>query len=76
MENRNKSKIPAISTFEELGYKAVLLIGAFQVLALIPGTSRSGATILFLLPVFRFKAFGYYRIILGLIVVLYFLAVR
>jgi len=24
MENRNKSKIPAISTFEELGYKAVL----------------------------------------------------
>jgi len=34
MENRNKSKIPAISTFEELGYKAVLLIGAFQVLAL------------------------------------------
>ncbi|HOP93391.1 undecaprenyl-diphosphate phosphatase [Acetivibrio thermocellus] len=142
MENRNKSKIPAISTFEELGYKAVLLIGAFQVLALIPGTSRSGATILgaimigcsreiaaefsfylaipvmfgasllklvkfgfafsqteliilltgmivaFAVSIFAikflmgyikrndFKAFGYYRIILGLIVVLYFLAVR
>jgi len=142
MENRNKSKISAIRTFDELSYKAVLLIGVFQVLALIPGTSRSGATILgaimigcsreiaaefsfylaipvmfgasllklvkfgfafsqieliilltgmivaFAVSIFAikfligyikrndFKAFGYYRIILGLIVVLYFLAVR
>ncbi len=37
---------PTISSFEDLSYKTALLIGVFQVLALIPGTSRSGATIL------------------------------
>lgn len=30
----------------DLTFQAAILIGAFQVLALIPGTSRSGATIL------------------------------
>ena len=37
---------PYICSFEQLGYQTALLIGLFQVLAFIPGTSRSGATIL------------------------------
>lgn len=36
---------PKINSFNEMSYKTALFIGAFQVLALIPGTSRSGATI-------------------------------
>lgn len=46
IENRNKGKNPKTSTLKDLSYKTVLWIGLFQVLALIPGTSRSGATIL------------------------------
>ena len=42
----NQRRRPKITRFEQLDYKTALLIGAFQVLALIPGTSRSGATIL------------------------------
>ena len=37
---------PKFSELEELSYKTAFLIGAFQVLALIPGTSRSGSTII------------------------------
>ena len=44
MESRHKE--PRIHNFKELDYKTVLLIGVFQMLALIPGTSRSGSTIL------------------------------
>ena len=44
IEKQNKK--PAINTIGELSYKTALLIGAFQVLSLIPGTSRSGSTIL------------------------------
>lgn len=39
-------KKPKITTLNELSYKNALCIGCFQCLALIPGTSRSGATIL------------------------------
>lgn len=39
-------KKPKIVKMSQLSYKTAFLIGAFQVLALIPGTSRSGATIL------------------------------
>ena len=46
IENRNKGKRPKINNFNQLSYKTAFLIGIFQVLALIPGTSRSGATIL------------------------------
>ena len=46
IENKNKNKEPLITSFNELSYKTAFFIGLFQVLALIPGTSRSGATIL------------------------------
>lgn len=46
VENRNKNVEPKINNFPQLSYKTAFLIGMFQVLALIPGTSRSGATIL------------------------------
>lgn len=44
MENRKKA--PAIQRLEDVRYTQALGIGAFQALALIPGTSRSGSTIL------------------------------
>ena len=44
MENRKQT--PKINNFEEMSFKTALLIGVFQMLALIPGTSRSGSTIL------------------------------
>lgn len=37
---------PTMKTLNELTYKTAFFIGCFQVLAAIPGTSRSGATIL------------------------------
>lgn len=141
VENYNKHRRPRVSDLARLDYKTALIIGMFQVLSLVPGTSRSGATILggilfgtsryvateftfflaipvmfgasllkmvkfglhytgaevlilivgmvtafivsilsikFLLSYIRtndFKAFGYYRIVLGIIVVAYLLLV-
>lgn len=138
IENRNKNKKPEIDSLKALSYRTAFLIGVFQVLSLIPGTSRSGATIIgamllgtsryiaaeftfflaipvmfgasllkilkfgfvltgaevyilslgsivsflvsivtikFLMGYIKkndFKAFGYYRIVLGIIVLLYF----
>lgn len=46
VENWNKGKEPCVTTLEGITYKTALFIGIFQVLALIPGTSRSGATII------------------------------
>lgn len=42
----NRPQHPTMRTLEDLSYRAAFLIGCFQVLAAIPGTSRSGATIL------------------------------
>lgn len=140
IENINKHRKPVIRNLSDLTYKTAFMIGLFQLLSLIPGTSRSGATILgaiiigtsryvaaefsfflaipamfgysllkmlkfglnfqgneimililgmlsaFVVSVFAirflmgfvkkhdFKVFGYYRIVLGVLVVIYFLA--
>lgn len=42
----NKKRFSVFKSTEALSYKTAALMGAFQVLALIPGTSRSGSTIL------------------------------
>ena len=139
MENYNKGREPQCTSLEDLSFKTAFLIGCFQVLSVIPGTSRSGSTIIggilvgtsrtvaaeftfflgipvmfgasilkvikfgfhytaievvillvgclvaFFVSVFAikflmgyikkhdFKAFGYYRIVLGVLVLLYFL---
>ena len=46
IEQRNRGKRPAIRKVHHIDWKTALYIGAFQCLALIPGTSRSGSTIL------------------------------
>lgn len=138
IENRHKGRKPQITKISQMGVPILIWIGVFQMLAMIPGTSRSGATIIgalalgvsrtaaadftfflaipamagaslvklrhfgfdftgielgllllgcvvsfvvsilaikFLLKYIQnhdFKAFGYYRIVLGIIVFLYF----
>ncbi|MGI6013962.1 MAG: undecaprenyl-diphosphate phosphatase [Oscillospiraceae bacterium] len=42
----SRQKRPSMQSLEQLTYKTAFFIGCFQVLAAIPGTSRSGATIL------------------------------
>ncbi len=61
IENRNKGKESSVNSFQDLTYKTAFLIGMFQVLSLIPGTSRSGATILgaILIGTSRFVATEY-----------------
>ena len=127
VETRNEAKTPKITNLEQLDYKTALIIGGFQVLAIIPGTSRYvaaefsfflaipvmfGASLLkivkyiaehgmfsafevfliflgmltafivsiiaikFLMKYIKkndFKAFGYYRIVLGVILIIYWL---
>lgn len=46
IENYNENRKPKITSLETLGFKDAILIGLFQVLSLIPGTSRSGSTII------------------------------
>lgn len=58
VENRNTNKKPKITSLEDLDFKTALMIGLIQVLAIIPGTSRSGATIIgaMLIGVSRYAA--------------------
>ena len=46
IEMRNQKVRPSIVKFTQLSYKTAFIIGVFQLLALIPGTSRSGITII------------------------------
>ena len=45
VENRNKNVRPKVTKISQLTMQMLIWIGVFQMLALIPGTSRSGATI-------------------------------
>jgi undecaprenyl-diphosphatase len=46
IEKWNKGRETKINSLSQVTYQTALIIGVFQVLALIPGTSRSGATII------------------------------
>ena len=46
VEDRNRKRKPLITGIDEIDWRSAFIIGLYQVLALIPGTSRSGATIL------------------------------
>lgn len=46
VESWNKRRTPKVAHLSDITYKTALLIGLFQVLSIIPGTSRSGATII------------------------------
>ena len=46
IENYNKRRRPICTRLDELSFKTALIIGCFQVLSVIPGTSRSGSTII------------------------------
>ena len=46
IETGNKAKTAKTLTLQDITYKTAFIIGLFQVLSIIPGTSRSGATII------------------------------
>ena len=46
IENWNKTRTPKVEPLNDITYKTAFLIGMFQVLYIIPGTSRSGSTII------------------------------
>ena len=46
VEKANKNRIMKVNDVHEIDYKTAIFIGLFQCLSLIPGTSRSGSTIL------------------------------
>ena len=46
VEKWNKTKTPKVAELADITYQTALLIGMFQVLSIVPGTSRSGATII------------------------------
>lgn len=46
IEKLNKNREPKINSVSDISYKLAFMLGLFQMLAMIPGTSRSGAVIL------------------------------
>lgn len=46
VEGWNKTRTPKVMALEDITYWTAFLIGLFQVLSIIPGTSRSGSTII------------------------------
>ena len=46
IEYRNRSRTPRVNDISQISYADAFAIGLFQVLSIIPGTSRSGATII------------------------------
>ena len=46
VEGWNRDRAPKVKTLSDITYTTALYIGLFQVLSIIPGTSRSGATII------------------------------
>ncbi|MDO4816180.1 MAG: undecaprenyl-diphosphate phosphatase [Bacillota bacterium] len=46
IENWNKKRTPKTLELQDITYKTAFIIGMFQVLSIIPGTSRSGSTII------------------------------
>ena len=45
IEKWNRNRQPKVARLEDMTYRTALMVGLFQVLSIIPGTSRSGATI-------------------------------
>lgn len=46
IENRQANRQPVFTNLSSLPYKTAIQIGLFQILSLMPGTSRSGSTII------------------------------
>ncbi|WP_312643141.1 undecaprenyl-diphosphate phosphatase [Hydrogenoanaerobacterium sp.] len=46
VETWNKKRTPAVNSTKEISYNTAVFFGVFQALAMIPGTSRSGSTII------------------------------
>lgn len=46
IERWNKTRIPKVAELTDITYQTAFIIGLFQILSIIPGTSRSGATII------------------------------
>ncbi len=46
LEHFRRGNLPLVDTVNDISYKDAFLIGAFQALSIVPGTSRSGSTIL------------------------------
>lgn len=58
IERWNKQRTPKVYKLSDITYTTALMIGMFQILSIIPGTSRSGSTIIgaLLIGVSRFAA--------------------
>ena len=46
VENHNKKRVPKVQALSDITYQTAFLIGLFQVLSIVPGTSLSGATMI------------------------------